>query len=167
MPRLRAASKSSPCISGRSLHLNSSPSPDTPRSNRSGPLHRTRCTGMASSTSLASISPLNCSGRCSSQATRGARCGANRSNKRCCRCRSSPLTSRMKYRFGKLPSSSSSSNMSSASLPVPAPNSRIFPPSISSSTCAACRAKALPYSEEIWGAVTKSPSCPNLAAPPL
>ena len=38
MPRLRAASKSSPCISGRSLHLNSSPSPDTPRSNRSGPL---------------------------------------------------------------------------------------------------------------------------------
>ncbi len=109
----------------RSLQAKSSPFIITPRSNRSVPRQATRCTGMASSTSFASISPSNAGGKCSSQTTRGARCGANLSNNSLCRCCSSALTSRIKYRRGKLPSFSSSSSKSSASLPVPAPNSRI------------------------------------------
>jgi hypothetical protein len=58
-----------------------------------------------------------------------------------------------------------SPNKSAASLPLPAPNSRIDGARNVAITLAHCRASTRANIGEISGAVTKSPAAPNFVAP--
>ena len=116
---------------------------------------------MASSTSLASTTPLKRSGMPSSQRTWGKSRNAS-----CWRARSSPDSSMMVYEFTRTPMPSRAARTSRASLPVPAPNS-MMSGALWAIIAAAARATAAPNRGEISGAVVKSPLAPSLDAPPL
>ena len=67
---------------------------------------------------------------------------------------------------GACPAPSAPSKRSTAKMPEPGPSSRMSPPPIFLRTCPACSAKQRANMGEISGEVTKSPSSPNLRAPP-
>ena len=131
-------------------------------------LIRKHSTGMASSTSLATTTPLNfSSGSASSQTTRSSRCSALSLIISCWRCFKLALNSRMRYCSGKTFICSSSSNKSAAMMPEPAPNSSTLGSDMADKTSAICRAIHCENNGETSGAVMKSPSAPNFLKSPL
>ena len=118
-----------------------------------------RLTGNASKTSLAMTTPLNFLGSSVSHSTRSSSSGKIFLIVSFWVNLSLALSSIIKYFFGRDFNLPSSKSVCAARIPLPAPNSRISPPS---STCLHCLARQKPKRSETSGEVIKSPLCPKM-----